>query len=142
MKDLVETNKIKERELAILGGMTVKELKSIKDAMLQLKQGEALERSSWPRDQLEAFGLGYFGYETLYAIDLIDTLEDSLNEIGNLKDRSMHVFAGKIAVGSGSRGAKRLELTLDAVGRLGGSVSLPSKEFPTPEHLGARQPDK
>lgn len=146
MDDMVDTPDKKEEtrpDEPRFMGLTVKELKSVKDAVLQLKQGEALERGSWPRDQLEGFGLGYFGHETLFALSLIDTIEDTLNELAKTPDdRTMHQFALEIAVGSGSRGAKRLELTMDTIGRLGGSLSLASKEFPTPEHLGARQPDK
>jgi len=92
MKDLVETPDTKaEPDEPRFMGLTVKELKSVKDAVLQLKQGEALERGSWPRDQLEGFGLGYFGHETLFALSLIDTIEDTLNTLAK-KIRGSYVI--------------------------------------------------
>jgi len=124
-------------------GLTVKELKTVKDAVLQLKQGEALERGSWPRTELEGIGLGYFGPETLYALSLIISLEEALNYLAETpNDLTMLRFAMDVAVGSGSRGAKRLELTMDTIGRLGGSMVNASKDMPTPQHLGAKTPDK
>lgn len=123
-------------------GLTIKELKSVKDAVLQLKQGEALERGSWPRTEFEALGLGYFGFDSLYALSLIISIEDALNILSETpEDLTMLRFALDVAVGSGSRGAKRLELTMETIGKLGGSMVNATREMPIPQHLGAKTPD-
>lgn len=144
MNDLVDVpGKIEEETAARFMGLTVKELKTIKDAVLQLKQGEALERGSWPRTLLEAFGLGYFEAETNYALNLIVTLEEAFNELaGTPTDLTMLNFAVGIAVASGSRRAKRMELNFETIGRLGGNMVNATRDMPTPQHLSAHKPDR
>lgn len=142
VKDMVEVEKTNGEELhEALMGLTVKELKQVKDAILQLKQGEALERASRPINWNEAMGLGFFGPETNFALNAIKTIEEAINFLCYLKDDyTMTEFALGIAIGSGSRSARRMDGTFDTTGKLGGTSTNFNRDFPTPEHLTQEQP--
>ncbi len=123
--------------------MTIKEVAEIKDALLAKKQGEALERITFPRFLLEGLGLGYYGPDTVIVLGALCAYEEILNELTTLETKTLHNFSHNIAVASGSRSAKRMEKSLETIGNLGQYIpGLPSYERPTPIHMPAPEPKK
>ena len=120
----------------------------MRDAFLSLKQGEALERITFPRKHYEGLGLGFYGPETVLALASVDLMEDVINELAYnpiIKEKTfkegketgtknvnvsmisafkgtfnaLHKFTETIGVASGSRKATRLERSLETIGSLG-----------------------
>lgn len=99
--------------------LSIKDLKSIKDALLAKKQGEALERITKPALHEEGLGLGFYGPETVLTLGAIDLWEDIINDLTGITSKPLHVFTQTIGVASGSRSAKRMEKSLETIGQLG-----------------------
>ena len=123
--------------------------KELRDAFLSLKQGEALERNTFPRLHKEGLGLGFYGPETVLTLNALDLLEDVINELAynptvteKIFDEegkeigtkvvevdmipafrgtlnALHKFTEGIGVASGSRNATRLIESLKTIGTLG-----------------------
>ena len=115
--------------------ITLENLSGIKDALLALKQGEALERDTRPLLLEEAIGLGYFGPTAVLALAHMILMEDLLNNVTGLQptDEGYHAirdFARHVGVASGSRGAKRLEKSLETIGMLGPQFGMPAQHVP------------
>ena len=121
----------------------------MRDAFLSLKQGEALERITKPKEHYEGLGLGFFGPETVVALAAVDLIEEVINKLAynptvtiHKRDKegkiissekvdvamipafkgtlnSLHIFTETVGVASGSRKAIRLEKALETIGSLG-----------------------
>ena len=122
-------------EQSALGSLNLENLSGIKDALLALKQGEALERDTRPLLLEEAIGLGYFGPTAVLALAHMILMEDLLNNVTGLQptDEGYHAirdFARHVGVASGSRGAKRLEKSLETIGMLGPQFGMPAQHVP------------
>lgn len=115
--------------------LTISELKSIKDAILSKEQGEALRRITKPETEFEQIGLGFFGPETVLALASVNLIEHVINDLTGLTDMTLHSFTGDIGVASGSRGAKRMEKSLETIGSLGPHLPDASGHIPTPTAL-------
>lgn len=99
--------------------LTFKEMKEIKDIYLAKKQGEALERISYPKLEVEAISLGYYGAQTVLAISSLRLFEAIMNDLAGIKETPIHIFTADIGRASGSRDAKRMEKSLETIGQLG-----------------------
>ena len=122
-------------EQSALGSLNLENLSGIKDALLALKQGEALERDTRPLLLEEAIGLGYFGPTAVLALAHMILMEDLLNNVTGLQptDEGYHAirdFARHVGVASGSRGAKRLEKSLETIGMLGPQFGMAPQHVP------------
>lgn len=117
--------------------MTMKDLRSIKDALLAKKQGEALERITRPISHEEGLGLGHYGSETVLALSSLCAVEDVINELTGLETQTLHTFTRTIGISSGSRGAKRMEKGLETIGQLGQYIPSQKGMIPTPEAVDA-----
>ena len=122
--------------------LSFKEMKEIKDVYLAKKQGEALERITYPRQLHESLGLGYFGPETVVALSVLCSVEDVINQLTGLEDQILHVFTMHVATSSGSRSAKRMEKSLETIGQLGQYYPFQKGQIPTPTALQAPQKEK
>ncbi len=121
----------------------ISEVKDIKDALLAKKQGEALERITWPRDFAEGVGLGYYGPQTVLALGSLKIWEDVVNNLAGLFDHTIHDFCQTIGISSGSRNAKRMEKGLETIGQLGQYIpGIPAFDRPVPIHLPAPETKK
>ena len=119
---------------------TIKEIKSIKDALLSKEQGEALRRITKPETQDEGLGLGYYESETVLTLNAVDLFEDIINSITGLTDTPLHNFTRKIGVSSGSRQAKRMEKSLETIANLGQYI--PGIRGNIPEPTALKAPEK
>ena len=117
--------------------LTFKEMKEIKDIYLAKKQGEALERISYPKLEEEAIALGFFGAQTVLAIGTLRLFETILNEVAGTKSTPIHTFTADIGRASGSRDAKRMEKSLETVGQLGQYIPFGKGKLPTPTVLNS-----
>ena len=117
--------------------ISIKDLKSIKDAILAKEQGEALKRITKPETQEEGLGLGFFESQTVLTLNAIDLFEDIINSITGLTDTPLHTFTRKIGVSSGSRQAKRMEKSLETIGQLGQYIPGIRGNIPEPTVLKA-----
>lgn len=99
--------------------LSFKEMKEIKDIYLAKKQGEALERITYPKLEVEAISLGYYGAQTVLAIGSLRLFEAIINDLAGIEDTPIHIFTADIGRASGSRDAKRMEKSLETVGQLG-----------------------
>lgn len=140
MRDIVEPEADDENAAKLLG-LTIKELKQIKDAVLMLKQGEGLERASRPITIHEALGLGYFDVECAIALATINSYQKILNSISNKESTLLSDFSTQVAIASGSRQHIRLSEVLDAIAKISSKQTEKSTDFPQPEHLGAPDTD-
>jgi len=113
--------------------LTFKEMKEIKDIYLAKKQGEALERVSYPKLEEEAIALGFFGAQTVLAIGTLRLFETILNEVAGTKSTPIHTFTADIGRASGSRDAKRMEKSLETVGQLGQYIPMMKNPRQPPE---------
>ena len=126
-------------------GISFDDLTGIKDALLALKQGEALERDTRPLSLEEGLGLGYFGPSAVIALAHIKLCENLLNEAAGLTPEdpgyhAMHDFVRHFGIASGSRGAKRLEKSLETIGMLGQQFSMPQAHIPMqPERVNLNE---
>ena len=102
-----------------MADLEFKELKELKDIYLAKKQGEALERITKPQNHGEGLGLGFYGPQTVLALNSIDLLEDVINDLCGIEGNTLHVFTRGICISSGSRQAKRMEKSLETIGQLG-----------------------
>lgn len=117
--------------------LNIKELKSIKDALLAKEQGEALRRITKPETQEEGLGLGYYESETVLVLNAIDLYEDIMNDLCGSTDTPLHTFTRKIGVSSGSRKAKRMEKSLETIGQLGQYIPGVKGNIPDPTNIEA-----
>jgi len=140
MKDIVEPE-INDESAARLLGLTIKELKQVKDAVLQLKQGETLERASRPISINEALGLGYYDVDCAIALATLNSYQHILNSISGKNSTLLSDFSTQVAIASGSRQHIRLSEVLDAIAKIGSKTADKSTDFPQPEHLGAPDTD-
>lgn len=136
MKDIRE-EETEDENAARLLGFTVKELKVVKDALYELKQGETLERASRPISINEALGLGYFDVDCAMALATLNAYQAILNSISGKNSTLLSDFSAQVAVASGSRQHIRLSEVLDAIAKISNKSGEQSKDFPSPEHLGA-----
>ncbi|MHA2009853.1 MAG: hypothetical protein ACXACY_10285 [Candidatus Hodarchaeales archaeon] len=67
-------------------------LVAIKDFVFIWKQGEALERSSFPEKQGEALSLGNFGSPTNVALNMLITLDELYNQLCSTEDEYQFVL--------------------------------------------------
>ena len=135
MKDIKE-DELDDKSTAKLLGLSIKELKQIKDAVLQLKQGETLERASRPISINEALGLGYYDVDCAIALSTLNAYQKILNSISGQDSTLLSDFSTQVAIASGSRQHIRLSEVLDAIAKISSKQTEKSHEFPTPEHLG------
>ena len=140
MKDIRE-EEIEEEDVARLLGFTVKELKVVKDALYELKQGETLERASRPISINEALGLGYYDVDCAIALATLNSYQKILNSISGKDSTLLSDFSTQVAIASGSRQHIRLSEVLDAIAKISNKSGDQSKDFPQPEHLGAPDAD-
>ena len=136
MKDIKEPE-IEDKDAAKLLGLTIKELKQVKDAILMLKQGEGLERASRPISINEALGLGYFDVECAIALSTINAYQKILNSISGKNSTLLSDFSNQVAIASGSRQHIRLSEVLDAIAKISSKTTEKQTDFPTPEHVEA-----
>lgn len=99
----------------------IKKLVKVKDVIFLWKQGEALERASRPYNEEEALGLGNFDPYANLALNALILYEKSLNQLCSteeeqITDTILSEFAYNVAIASGSKGALRLEKTLETIG--------------------------
>ena len=113
--------------------LTFKEMKEIKDIYLAKKQGEALERITYPKLEVEAISLGFYGAQTVLAISSLRLFEAVINDLAGLKDTPIHTFTADIGRASGSRDAKRMEKSLETVGQLGQYIPMMKNPRQPPE---------
>lgn len=113
--------------------LTFKEMKEIKDIYLAKKQGEALERITYPKLEVEAISLGYYGAQTVLAISSLRLFEAVINDLAGIKDTPIHIFTADIGRASGSRDAKRMEKSLETVGQLGQYIPMMKNPRQPPE---------
>jgi len=132
MKDIKE-----EVETARLLGFTVKELKVIKDALYELKQGETLERAGRPISINEALGLGYFDVDCAIALTTLNAYQKILNSISGKQSTLLSDFSNQVAIASGSRQHIRLSEILDAIAKISNKSGEKNTDFPTPETVEA-----
>jgi len=126
-----------EEDTARLLGLTVKELKQVKDAILQLKQGETLERASRPISINEALGLGYYDVECAIALSTLNAYQKILNSISGKESTLLSDFSTQVAIASGSRQHIRLTEVLDAIAKISSKSTEKNADFPTPESVDA-----
>jgi len=117
--------------------LTFKEIKEIKDVYLAKKQGEALERITYPKLEEEAIALGFYGSQTVLAIAALRLYETIINELSEAKGTPIHTFTADIGRASGSRDAKRMEKSLETVGQLGQYIPFGKGQLPTPTILNS-----
>jgi len=117
--------------------LTFKEIKEIKDVYLAKKQGEALERITYPKLEEEAIALGFYGSQTVLAIAALRLYETIINELSKAKSTPIHTFTADIGRASGSRDAKRMEKSLETVGQLGQYIPFGKGQLPTPTILNS-----
>lgn len=115
--------------------LSFKEIKEIKDAYLAKKQGEALERITWPSKHIEGLGLGYYGPMTVLTLGALDLWEDIVNDISTLESKHIHKFTQTIGIASGSRNAKRMEKSLETIGDLGQYFPFSKRDRQPPESV-------
>ena len=113
--------------------LSFKEMKEIKDIYLAKKQGEALERITYPKLEVEAISLGFYGAQTVLAIGSLRLFEAIINDLAGIKDRPIHIFTADIGRASGSREAKRMEKSLETVGQLGQYIPMMKNPRQPPE---------
>ena len=113
--------------------LTFKEMKEIKDIYLAKKQGEALERITYPKLEVEAISLGFYGAQTVLAISSLRLFESIINKLAGLTDTPIHTFTADIGRASGSREAKRMEKSLETVGQLGQYIPMMKNPRQPPE---------
>lgn len=117
--------------------LTFKEIKEIKDVYLAKKQGEALERITYPKLEEEAIALGFYGSQTVLAIAALRLYETIINELSEAEGTPIHTFTADIGRASGSRDAKRMEKSLETVGQLGQYIPFGKGQLPTPTILNS-----
>lgn len=113
--------------------LTFKEMKEIKDIYLAKKQGEALERITYPKLEVEAISLGFYGAQTVLAIGSLRLFEAIINDLAGLTDKPIHTFTADIGRASGSRDAIRMEKSLETVGQLGQYIPMMKNPRQPPE---------
>lgn len=116
-------------------------ISKVKNAILAMKQGEALERDTHPLTLEEGVGLGFFGAPTVLALGIIQDYENVLNDLCNIDPKdalhnNLHEFTRLLGVASGSRESKRLTGSLETIGQLGQPMSWPTRTVPRPETFG------
>ena len=119
--------------------LTFKELKELKNIYLAKKQGEALERTSNPKNHDEALSLGYYAAPTNLALNTIDLFEKIINKLSGCTGNEMKEFTEGIARASGSREFIRGEKTLETVGNLGQYIPMQKGNIPTPQSVDLNQ---
>jgi hypothetical protein len=132
-----ESKLLEEPKLPGSSELTFKEMKELKDAMLSLKQGEAIERASTPRNYDEAVSLGNFGHQTVYAMAVLEAHQKFIESLTGYKGNILLKFNEMIGRASGSIGTKRMEKTLETVGQLGQYMPMMKHDMPKPTSLSA-----
>ena len=117
----------------ILSKREREELKLIRNVILAKKQGEALERASYPKNDDEALSLGDYTVKTNMQLNLLITFEEIINKICGIGGREIKDLCLNISRASANRQGKRLEKTLETVGQLGQYLPFSNFEKPTPE---------
>lgn len=96
----------------------------LKDAYLAVKQGEALERISTPRNHEEALSLGQYQHQAAYAISCVDLHQQLIFQLTGFNGNALTNFTETIGRSSGSIGFARAEKTLEAISTIGQYVPL------------------
>ena len=104
---------------------------------LAKKQGEALERITYPKLQDEAISLGFYGAQTVLALSGLRLFEAIINDLAGVTSTPIHSFTADIGRASGSRDAKRMEKSLETVGQLGQYMPFQKGQIPTPTALNS-----
>ncbi len=121
---------------------SVDTLIKVKDSFWPIKKGEALERASSPSSREEALSQTHIGPNSAILLSTLPALEDDINFLCGLDDRSLTQITGDLARAFGSKRGKRMELTFDTIKQ--------SKEVPnmsmtqyrgTPEYFGDKRPE-
>lgn len=115
--------------------LSFKEMKEIKDIYLAKKQGEALERASTPKNYQEAISLGYFGYQAVYAMGVIQAHQEFIQSLTGYQGEILVRFNMTIGRASGSIQAKRMDETLETVGQLGQYLPFQKRDRQDPEKV-------
>lgn len=113
------------------------DLKLLKDAYLAMKQGEAIERISTPRNHQEALSLGQFQHQAAYAISCVDLHQQLIFQLTGFVGNALTNFTETIGRSSGSINFARAEKTLEAVSTIGQYMPMNKGMIPTPTALGA-----
>ena len=93
---------------------TIEEAVKLKDVLFQKEKGEALKRSSTPRDEEESASLGYFEAETGLTGTFLKSIELDINYLCNLgNDYSLSHAVDLFFRSTGSRKSKRLETVMN-----------------------------